>query len=623
MERRRPTRDGGASLIEVVIACVLLGILSAAVLSIVLQTQASGVNNRNRVAAANLASREIDLVRAEFRESDAAPLAIAAAGTRTNSNPLTGGVAGQPLVVDGTPYTVRMSAQWNITGSGQSACDGGSLVIYPTLGITVTVTWPDMGNTQPVVSSAALAPTKGTGIPSTDSFVAIRITDSAGAPNPGRGVAVTGGGSTKTGTTDTQGCAVVQVSPATGLGTDYTARVTDSGYVDISGTANTSKSVGKVSQGQLNNNVLFQIDQAATASIRLVDESGALLDASAAAGVQITLVASESSGTSNTRSVTSTGPVTAVTGLWPTTYGAYYGATPPAGGLATTKATPGGTVTLDVVFAAARLRLSGLPAGTATVYAAPNGTTTCTGAGLRQVDPNAVSLLPGTWSFFASGPTFDCSPGDAGVVLAGGDNGERVWGQTMLRVTNAPAGTLWAVNRGRLGASVTTCPGPGAAPIALNVDGARTAPVAIPAGDWYVYVTDGAAAGACRSVPSGQYSRVLTYDVENTIAWVASPSQVVVKGANGATNRPVYAWTNGTSMSNCTTSTGGNGAATKLTWTSSTVWTAASLPAGTWHFFQKSSTTSNNCVYGGSVVITGSGQAYELPFNTSKPQVIQ
>lgn len=621
--RRRDPRtratDSGATLMEVVIACVLLAILSAAVLSIVLQTQASGVANRNRVAAANLASREIDLVRAEFRSSDTAPLDIAAAGTRLNWNPLDGGVAGQPLVVDGTPYTVRMSAQWNITGNGQSACDGGSLVIYPTLGVTVTVTWPDMGNVQPVVSSAAFAPSKGTGIPSTDSFVAVRVTDSTGAPNAGRAVAVTGGGSTKNGTTDAQGCAVVQVSPATGLGTDYTARVTEPGYVDISGTANTTKSVGRVSQGQLNNNVLFQIDRAATASIRLVDESGALLDPSAAAGVQITLVASESSGASNTRSVTASGPVTSVGGLWPTTYGAYYGTTPPSSGLATSKASPGGTITLDVVFSAARLRFSGLPDGTATVFAVPNGGTSCTAAGVRQVDPNAVSLLPGSWSFFASGALFDCSPGAAGVVLAGGDNGERPWGDTTLRVTGAPAGTLWAVNRARLGATVTSCPGPGAASIALNVDGARGAGVPIPAGDWYVFVTDGAAGGACRSVPGGQYSKVLTYDVENVIAWVGTPSPVAVTGANNSTTRPVYAWTSGTSMSGCTATAGPSGS-TKLTRASSTQWTAPSLAPGTWHFFQKNA-NNNTCVYGGSLVISGSGEAYTLPFSTSNPKV--
>jgi len=619
VERPRPTRDSGASLIEVVIACVLLGILSAAVLSIVLQTQAAGVNNRNRVAASNLASREVDLVRAEFRASKEAPLAIASAGLKTNSHPLDGGTAGQPLVVDGTPYTVTMSAQWNITGNGQSACEGGALVIYPTLGITVTVTWPDMGNVEPIVSTAALAPPKGSGIPSTDSFVAVKVTDSTGAPNAGRAVAVSGGGSTRTGATDTQGCAVVQVSPAVGLGTDYTAQVTDPGYVDISSTANTSKAVGKVSRGQLNNNVQFQIDKAATASIRLVDESGNLLDASAATGVPITLAASESSGSTNTRAVTTTGQVTTVTGLWPTTYGAYHGTTPPATGLATAKAAPGGTVTLDVVFAAARLRLTGLPDGSTTVYAAPAGTTTCTGAGVRQIDPNAVSLLPGTWSFFASGPAFDCSPGDSGVTLTGGDNGERPWGITTLSVTNAPEGTLWAVNRGRLGTTVTSCPGPGAASIAMNVDGARTAPVVIPAGDWYVYVTDGAAAGACRSVPAGQYSRVLTYDVENTIAWIGSPSKVTVNGASTTASRYVYAWTSGNTMT-CRTS-GGAAGSTALTLSGGS-WVANSLAPGTWYFFQKNATGSG-CTYGGYVVVSGSGQAYTLPFSTGKPGVGQ
>jgi Tfp pilus assembly protein PilV len=610
------TTDRGASLVEVVIACVLLGILSAAVLSIVMQTQAAGVNNRNRVAAANLAAREIDIVRAEFSRSDAAPLAIANAGTVTNARPLEGGVTGRPLVVDGTSYTVRTSAQWNITGSGQSACDGGSLVIYPTLGVTVTVTWPNMGSIKPVVSSAALAPEKGTGIPSTDSFVAIRITDSAGEPNPGRAVSVTGGGSTRNGTTDAQGCAVLQVSPASGLGTDYTARVTDAGYVDISGAANTSKAVGKVAQGQLNNNVLFQIDRAATANLRLVDEAGAPLAASAAAGAQITLVASESSGSTNSRTITATGPVTTVTGLWPTNYGAYFGTTAPSGGFTTQKAEPGATITMDVVFAAARLRLTALPAGTATVYAAPNGTTSCTAAGVRTVDPNAVSLLPGTWSFFVSGPTFVCSPGPAAVVLASGDNGERVWGETTLKVDNAPTGVIWAVNRARLGATVTTCPGASAGPIAVNIDGARSAPVVIPAGDWYVYVTDGAATGACRGVPPGQYSKVLTYDVDNVLTWANLSSRVTMGGSiSSSSTRPVYGWTGATSMT-CTAAGGGAGS-TLLTRSSSGIWSGTFAP-GTWRFFQKNNSGSG-CTYGGTVVVDGSGVAYTLQFNTANP----
>lgn len=608
-------RDRGATLVEVVIACVLLGILSAAVLTIVLQTQAVGVNNRNRVAAANLAAREIDLVRAEFRRTDTSALEIATAGATTNKHPLGSAAAGQPLVVDGVPYTVKTSVQWNITGNGQSACDGGALVIYPTLGVTATVTWPHMGSTKPVVSTAALAPEKGSGIPSTDSFVAVRVTDAAGTPNPGRGIAVTGGSTTRTGATDAQGCAVVEVSPGAGVGTSYTAKITDAGYVDISGAVSPAKAVGTIGQGQLNNNVTFQVAQAGSVNLRLVDESGVPLSAPVATGVQITLVASEFSGASGSRTVTATGPLTTVGSLWPTSYGAYFGATAPAAGYPTQKLAPGGSITLDVTFAASRLVLSGLPAGTSTVYAAPNGTTSCTATGVRVVNPAAISLLPGTWSFFASGPTFDCSPGPSAMVLVPGDNGEQVWGETTLRVTNAPVGTLWAVNRSKVTGTLATCAGAATAAVAVNVDAARSAPLVIPAGDWYIYATDGAAGGACRGVPSGQYSKVLTYDTDNVLTWVSKTSAVTVTGASTSGTTTMVAWTGGSTITCASLPTG------TTTLTKSSPNYTGTLAAGTWYFFQRSGTTT--CAYGGKVVVSGSGASYTLPFSTSNPPTVQ
>lgn len=620
IQRAARERDRGASLIEVVVACVLLGILSAAVLTVVLQTQAAGVDNRNRVAAANLAAREIDIVRSEFRRSKTAPLAIANAGTVTNERPLTGGTKGQPLVVDGTEYTVTTSAQWNITGSGESACDGGALVIYPTLGVTVTVTWPNMGSIQPVVNSTSLAPTKGTGIPDSDSFVAVRVTDSKGDLSVGRSVSVTGGGQTKTGTTDAQGCAVVQVSPAAGLGTDYTARATDAGYVDIAGTPNPAKVVGLLSQGQLNNNVAFQIDRAGTANLRLVDEAGAPLPASAAAGISMTLVASEYSGTSNQRGVTATGTTTAVTGLWPTRYGAYFGTAAPAGGFDLHDVGPGAAVTIDITFAAARWRLTDLPAGTATVYAAPVGATTCTGADVRQVDPGAVQLLPGTWSFYVTGPTFDCSPGPSGISLASGDNGEAMWGQTTLRVDNAPPGVLWAVNRSKVSGNLTTCAGAATAASAVNVDAARGAPLALPAGDWFVYATDGAAAGACQGIPFGQYSKVLAYETENVLVWETQPSIVTVKGVPTGSRYSVVASTGATTMdcrygvpAGSTELRKSNSSATSVT---------GSFTAGTWNFFQRD-TNTGSCTLGGTVVVGSTGAPYSLTLNTRNPGTVR
>lgn len=598
MLRRPADPDRGTSLLEVVIACVLLGVLSAAVLTVVLQTQSVGVGNRNRVAAANLAAREIDMVRAEFGRTSASPLQIANAGTVSNQRPLDGGSVGQPLVVDGVPYTVTTSAQWNITGNGASACDGGSLVVYPTLGITVSVTWPNMGAVQPVSNSTQLAPPKGSGIPDTDSFVAVRVSDQNGDPSVGRRVAVSGGGTTRTGATDAQGCAVVQVSPAAVNGTEYTAQVVDSGYVDISSTERPSKIVGVLTQGQLNNDAIFQVARAGTVNIRMFDESGAPMSAP---GAQLTLVSSQASGASNSQVVPATGSVTPVRNLWPTEYGAYFGVTPPEGGFDMRPLAAGGSLDLDVTFQSARIVLSGMPAGTTAVYASSaDAVTTCVdNPDVAQVDPARVSLLPGTWSFFASGPGFECSPGPARVALDAGDNGEAIWGETTVRVSSAPAGTLWALNRGLASAPPTSCPVGADAATALNIDGARTGDLGLPAGDWFIYVTD--AAGGCAGVPAGQYPKTLEYDVPNAMVWPTARSTVTVQGApSGST---LYAVAPGVALSCQAPATG----AQVVQFAS-----GGSLPPGTWQVIARTSRTTwtgttYTCTNGGSVVVDGSG----------------
>lgn len=611
-------RDRGSSLLEVVIACVLLGILSTAVLAIMLQTQSAGVGNRNRVAASNLAAREVDLVRAEFRRTEDAPVTLASAGSWTNKHPLPDQVAGQPLVVDGTSYTVSASVQWNVTGTGQSACDGGTLVKYPTLGVTVTVTWPGMGAIQPVVTTAALAPEKGDGIATTDhSYVAVRVKDSAGQPNPGRGIAVSSASQTVNGTTDAQGCAVVQVDPAAG-GTAYTARVTDSGYVDIGSTTNPSKAVGTLMPGRLNNSVVFQVDRPGTVNIRLTDDAGNVLDAATATGAALTLVGSESAGNGGKRAVTATGPVTTVSGLWPTTYGAYVGSTVPADGYGTQVLAPGGTITLDAVLKAAHLRLTGVPDGTTEVVAVPSTGTGCTDPAARAVDPGAIALMPGAWSFYASGATFACAPGPGSLPLEAGDNGEVPWEPTTLRVASAPPGTVWAVNHARLNQSPAGCPGPAAGPIAVNVDAARTTPVTLPAGDWYIYVTDGPSTSGTCSIPAGQYSKILTYGGENLLAWSAV-SPVTATGLPSGSRYSVLAWTGATTMTCTYSAPAGTTSFSKAS--SSATQATATLSVGTWNVFIRDS-TAKTCTHAGTVVVDGSGTAYTLPLSTSNPRKV-
>ncbi|KRD45098.1 hypothetical protein ASE38_13990 [Cellulomonas sp. Root930] len=322
-------RDDGFSLIELVVAMVVLGSMSLAVIGIILNTQSLGVNNRARVAAANLAGREVDILREEFTRTSDSPMNIANAGTVTNPHPLPSQTAGQPLRVDGGLYTVKRSVAWNITGEGASACDGGSLVMYPTLRVTVTVTWSGMGNIAPVVTTASLAPRKDDKVLGTSSYIAVKVSDASGLPNSGRNVRVYSSGESRTAVTDASGCAVAQVTPASGAGTSYSAQVTDVGFVDVSGATGPTKIVGIVPRGALNNSVTFTYARAATLTLQLVDSTGAPANPADLVGGTVTLNAAEYAGASGTTVLPVTGPTMTLTGLWPTQYSAYWGSAPP------------------------------------------------------------------------------------------------------------------------------------------------------------------------------------------------------------------------------------------------------------------------------------------------------
>ncbi len=614
----RDLHDDGMTLIEVLIAAVILGILASSILGIIIQTQSSHVDSRSRTAAASLAAREIDLVREEFGRSSTAPLDIADDGVVVNEHPLPGQGAGQPLRIDSQSYTVTRSASWNITGPGASACEGGSLVDHPTLTVSVTVTWPNMGSTKPVVSHTQLAPPKGTGVSGTQAFVAVKVVDSDGAANPGRTVRLSSGAATMSGLTDAAGCSVVAVSPAA-AGTAYTATMMDSGYVDISGASNPSKSTGSVRPGQLNTSVTFAYDRAATLRVRVLDDGGSPYNA---VGLPFTVVSTESSGASGTRTVTATGATTEITGLWPTRHGAYFGAVPPAGGYPTVDVGPGQVGEVDVVLTMATGAVAGLPPGTNRIIAAPSAAA-CTDPAAREVPAGGFSLMPGTWSFYASGPAFDCTAGPASVVLVGGDNGDIGFGPTTLQVAGVPAGgTLWALHTSRA-SGLTTCPGPAYAAHAQNVDAARTGPVDLAAGDWYVFRTDGAADGACLSLPRGSYPRTVAHGAATSLVWTDQRPAVGFTVRNipsstalGTQYRIVYSTV---ALTNCTNSTTTPSTSTVLGNANNTTVTGT-LEQGTYYVYRQrtSGGSGNRCTSSSTnpVMLPGPDASYTLDWST-------
>ena len=645
LRRAAQRPDAGFTLVEVVVACVILGILSAVVLAFILQTQSQSVTNRSRIAASNLAARELDMVREEFHRKDQNWPAVIEAqtssgqpdGTVVNPHPLDGGVDGQPLVVNATPFTVTRSSHWNLTTTGTSTCDGGSLQIYPTLQVTVSVTWPHMGSVRPVVSSAQLAPDKGQGIPSVDSFIAVRAVDQSLQPLVETPIVVTGGAQSASGSTDADGCAVIEVSPATGLGTAYTAKASGAGLVDVNNVLNPTVSIGKVPRGQLAT-AKFGLAQGGTVTIRLTDPSHTVIPAAQAAGKHVILFAPDSAGNKTSPQViNNTSSSVTVANLWPGRYAAYFGDSVPTDSDTVPQTLePGGSLVLDAVMAPATGTFSNLPAGTTSVVAMPNSATTCCGGGVT-VPTTGFSLIPGAWSFFASGSdgghpfTNSPGPGTGGgtaVTLVGGDNGDFAWGTTGLHFTgtSAPTGMpLYALAQATAGNLGTACPAPGLDASAFPLSATGTTP--LPAGTYYVYARN--TATTCKqpisaSPAANYYLFTVSYGQDNALSWPSHLVAVTIRGIeslrtkNGGTVWPYVYLTSTNSATNLTCAASGITAKAGYTATLVGQATGSSLSAGnlgegTYYLWGNDPGTNptwgtvwsppNSCKWAGTIVI--------------------
>jgi type II secretory pathway pseudopilin PulG len=224
---RRREADG-FSVLEVVVALGIFAIMSTAVMAGILGTLHVTRDDKNRVRAAGLAAREIDIVRAAFT-SRAIGAKRVQAGQVTNPNPLPGGTVGQPEVVDGVAYTIVRTSEWTQQGATAGPCDisapGYAPLAY--LRVTVTVSWPGMGGVQPIVSNTLLTPPLGTFTQGTGHLRAT-VSDGSGARVPGLQVVITGPGGTTSQLTSDGGCAFF---PGLPVGT-YTITVSATGGID-------------------------------------------------------------------------------------------------------------------------------------------------------------------------------------------------------------------------------------------------------------------------------------------------------------------------------------------------------------------------------------------------------
>ena len=209
--------EAGLSLVEVIVALLVLAIISTGVAFTMTSVLALTRDSGSRQQAANLAAQEIDL-------------------SRSIDN-LFGLVdADRDVTVNGTVYHIHRSTQWVSDPSVDQKCGtGGGVLRYKR--VNVTVGWDGMRSATATVRADTLIdpgtrlndPTLGT--------ILVSVTTASGSPSPG--VTVTAApSSTPNGAqaltaapapTDAQGCTyILQVVPG-----NYDVKITKSNFVDV------------------------------------------------------------------------------------------------------------------------------------------------------------------------------------------------------------------------------------------------------------------------------------------------------------------------------------------------------------------------------------------------------
>jgi type II secretory pathway pseudopilin PulG len=400
---RRPVRQDGYSIVELLVAVTVFALVFAAVSIGIGRALEVNRGNRNRSAAAYLAARQLEEARAKAFASVALgrTTCVYSAPTSTCNVP--------------SPYTVVQDVAWASPGSTSTSCDvpttSGSGLAYKR--VTVTVTWPDMGTVAPVTSQTLLTPPAGSYDPN-DGHILVQAFDRDALPLAGQTVSLTGP-ETASQTTTADGCAFfAYLDPGT-----YTASLSTTGYVDRQGGQPATQSVG-VTASQITR-VQFDYDRAATLSVGVSTPTGAVIPS----GIGLTVANSNltvgtrsfqqsSTGSGTTRTVTPLFPYTSGYQVWTgdcadADPAAYTGGSRGAVLASSQGATTTGSAALDAVdVTVRRTSVTGTLQSGATVSATHTAGTGCTAGETltttTTTDTNGklrLALPYGTWTISA------------------------------------------------------------------------------------------------------------------------------------------------------------------------------------------------------------------------------
>lgn len=144
MNTQERPRDAGFTLVEVIVAITVFGIIIAGALVGIASVMRITSDNSARAQAVNLAAGAIDTARIQ---------------AQTNITGMAGST--ETPQVDGRTYTVRRTLDWQYTDGTTNRCSAsaaGTTAQLLFLNVHIKVTWPGMGSAAPVTQETVFSP---------------------------------------------------------------------------------------------------------------------------------------------------------------------------------------------------------------------------------------------------------------------------------------------------------------------------------------------------------------------------------------------------------------------------------------------------------------------------------
>ena len=255
----RPS-DDGFSIVEAVVAALILAVSAAIVASILINVAQVLTDGGRRTAAADLAASKVELIRG------------------MDATEIPDGAVTSTQTVGNTTYTIVQESTYQAANGTGSACSGSGKLAYKR--VTVRVTWPNMGSTRPVQTETLRTlgfDASSGGLDSTKGATGVQVRDGAGVPLGGATVTLKSSTGAVIGTqvTGADGCVVFTNLNA---GTNVYATAVKGGHVNINGADAAADSGTGVLANSLSNTIL-DLGPASKLKATYVAPSGAIIPA--------------------------------------------------------------------------------------------------------------------------------------------------------------------------------------------------------------------------------------------------------------------------------------------------------------------------------------------------------